>query len=160
MVGILHNLRSVHNTASIFRTADGAGVEKLYLCGTTPSPLDAFGRLRQDFTKVSLGAESSVSWELRARTADCIRRLKAAGYFICAAEITPYAVPYTEAKFLGARAPKIALVMGHETEGVPKSILARCDGVVSIPMHGKKESLNVAVAFGILAFEIAKSDVC
>ena len=155
MIGILHNLRSAHNTASIFRTADGAGAEILYLCGTTPSPLDAFGRLRQDFAKVSLGAESSVPWESCARTADCIRRLKAAGYFICAAELAPGAVPYHEAEFLKAHASKIALVMGHETEGIPKSILARCDGVVSIPMRGKKESLNVSVAFGILAFEIA-----
>lgn len=160
MIGILHNLRSAHNTASIFRTADGAGVEKLYLCGTTPSPLDAFGRIRADFTKVALGAESSVPWESCARTADCIRRLKAAGYFICAAELAPDAVPYHEAQFLREYAPKIALVVGHETEGVPKSILARCDGIVSIPMRGKKESLNVAVAFGILAFEIMKSDVC
>lgn len=159
MIGILHNLRSVHNTASIFRTADGAGVEKLYLCGTTPSPLDAFGRIRADFAKVALGAELSVPWESCARTADVIRRLKAAGYFICAAELAPHAAPYHEAEFLRAHAPKIALVMGHETEGVSKGILARCDGAVSIPMRGTKESLNVAIAFGILAFEIARNEV-
>jgi len=159
MIGILHNLRSVHNTASIFRTADGAGVERLYLCGTTPSPEDAFGRVRQDFAKVSLGAESSVSWESCARTADCIRRLKAEGYFICAAELVSGAVPYAEAAFLKERARKIAVVVGHETGGIPKGILARCDGIVYIPMRGRKESLNVAVAFGVLAFEIARNEV-
>lgn len=159
MIGILHNLRSAHNTASIFRTADGAGVEKLYLCGTTPPPLDVFGRLRQDFTKVSLGAESYVPWESCARTADCIRRLRVAGYFICAVELAPGAVPYHKAEFLKANAGKIALIVGHETEGIPKAILARCDGVVSIPMRGKKESLNVAIAFGIVAFEIARREV-
>ncbi len=156
MVAILHNIRSAHNVASIFRTADGAGVQKLYLCGITPGPLDVFGRNREDFAKVALGAEKAVSFEKVARTADCIRRLKAAGYFVCALELAPGAVPYCDAVFLKAHAGKIAIVVGHETEGIPKRILARCDAVVSIPMRGMKESLNVSVAFGVIAFEMAR----
>lgn len=52
MVGILHNIRSAHNVGSIFRTADGAGFQKLYLCGITPTPHDALGRPRKDMVKV------------------------------------------------------------------------------------------------------------
>ncbi len=156
MVAILHNVRSAHNVASIFRTADGAGVLRLYLCGITPGPLDAFGRNRKDFTKVALGAEKTVPFEKVARTADCIRHLKARGYFICALELARGAVPYYEATFLAANREKIAIVVGHETEGIPKSILARCDAAIMIPMRGEKESLNVSVAFGVIAFEIAR----
>ncbi len=159
MVAILHNLRSAHNTGSIFRTADGAGISKLYLCGTTPSPFDIFGKPRQDFAKVALGAEHSVLWEKCARTADCIRRLKAEGYFICAGEFSSTSIPYHEAPCVMRPPEKIALVVGHEVDGIPKSILARCDAIIHIPMCGTKESLNVSVAFGILAFEISKNRI-
>lgn len=158
-VGILSNIRSAHNVGSMFRTADAAGLERLYLCGITPNPDDMLGSATKSLQKTALGAEKSVSWEKCARTADCIRRLKAAGYFICAVELTPSAIPYYEADCLKNNTDKLAFIVGHEVDGVPKVLLDKCDTVISIPMHGKKESLNVAVAFGIIAFEIARHSI-
>ncbi len=143
----------------MFRTADAAGIERLYLCGITPSPEDMLGSARKSLEKTALGAEKTVPWEKRARTADCIRKLKAEGYFVCAVELAPGAVPYSEAACLRKDADKLAFVVGHEVEGISKAVLDRCDAVVSIPMRGKKESLNVAVAFGIIAFEIARHSI-
>lgn len=156
-IALLSNIRSAHNVGSMFRTADAAGIERLYLCGITPSPADMLGSARKSLEKTALGAENSVPWEKCARTADCIRRLKASGYLICAVELTPTAVPYYEADCLKKNTEKLAFIVGHEVDGLPKALLNKCDVVVNIPMHGKKESLNVAVAFGIIAFEIAKN---
>lgn len=155
-VAVLCNIRSAHNVGSMFRTADAAGIDQLYLCGITPSPLDMLGSATKSLQKTALGAEKTVPWEKRARTADCIRKLKAAGYFICAVELTPSAISYYDADCLKKNTDKLAFIVGHEVDGVPKALLEKCDAVISIPMHGKKESLNVAVAFGIIAFEIAK----
>ncbi len=156
-IGILSNIRSAHNVGSMFRTADAAGIERLYLCGITPSPADMLGSARKMLEKTALGAEKTVPWEKYARTADCIRTLKAAGYFICAVELTPDAAPYYEADCLKNNMHKLAFIVGHEVDGLPRVIINKCDAVISIPMHGAKESLNVAVAFGIIAFEIAKN---
>ena len=158
-VAILSNIRSAHNVGSMFRTADAAGMSALYLCGITPSPADMLGSAMKSMEKTALGAEKTVPWEKYARTADCIRKLKAAGYFVCAVELTPHAVPYYDAECLKSGTDKLAFVVGHEVDGVPQAIIDRCDAVVCIPMHGKKESLNVAVAFGIIAFEIARHSI-
>lgn len=152
---------------SMFRTADAAGIERLYLCGITAAPVkpeghgahgphDMLGSATKSLEKTALGAEKTVPWEKCARTADCIRKLKAAGYFICAIELTPSAIPYYDADCLKKNTDKLVFIVGHEVDGVPKAILEKCDAVICIPMHGKKESLNVAVSFGVIAFEIAK----
>lgn len=152
---------------SMFRTADAAGLERLYLCGITPAPwpagstgarplTDMLGSATKSLQKTALGAEKSVPWEKCARTADCMRKLKAAGYFICAVELTPSAISYYEADCLKKNTDKLAFIVGHEVDGVPKALLEKCDAIICVPMHGTKESLNVAVAFGIIAFEIAK----
>ena len=159
MVAILHNIRSAHNVGSMFRTADAAGVERLYLCGITASPADMLGSARTMLEKTALGAEKSVPWKKCARTADCIRRLKADGYYICAVELADGAAPYYKADCLRNNTDKLAFIVGHEVDGLPKVLLDKCDTVVCIPMHGAKESLNVAVAFGIIAFEIAKNTI-
>lgn len=156
MIAILHNIRSAHNVGSMFRTADAAGVDRLYLCGITPTPNDMLGSARKSLEKTALGAEKIVLWKKLARIADCIRRLKADGYFICAIELTKDAVPYHAADFLKKNTDKLAFIVGNEVKGLPQSVITKCDAVVCIPMHGKKESLNVAVAFGIIAFEIAR----
>jgi 23S rRNA (guanosine2251-2'-O)-methyltransferase len=149
MIAVLDNIRSVHNVGSIFRTADGAGVEKIYCCGTTPTPLDAFGRVRKDFSKVSLGAEHSVAWEYCASTARTLAKIKKEGFSIVAIEQSPKAVSLAKAKLPRG---KVCLVFGNEVEGVSPAILKRADRIVEIPMRGKKESLNVSVAFGIAAY--------
>src|SRR6185369_8626604 len=83
---LLHNIRSVHNVGSIFRTADAAGVSKIILSGYTPTPVDRFQKPRADFTKVSLGAERSVAWQYVSTLASTIQKLKSEGYTIIAIE--------------------------------------------------------------------------
>ena len=155
MIVVLHNIRSLHNVGSIFRTADAAGVEKIYLCGITPAPLDRFSKERPQLTKVSLGAEKIVAWEKRTRTNDLIKKLKEDKFEIIGLEQSKKSVPYY--KFKKSRDNKIALIMGNEVRGLPASLLNKCDKILQIPMYGKKESLNVAVAFGIAVFYITHS---
>lgn len=152
MIAILHNIRSLFNVGSIFRTADAAGIEKLYLCGITPTPLDVFGRPRAQIAKVALGGEKTVPWEYVRRTSDAIKRVKREGVTVVAVEQATRAVPYYQLKAQSYKLPKLALIVGHEVRGIPQSILRQCDAIIDIPMYGKKESLNVGVAFGIVAF--------
>lgn len=169
MVAILYNIRSLHNVGSIFRTADAAGVEKIYLCGITPAPFDEFGRLRTQLTKVSLGAEKYVEWKHVKSTTWLIDKLKKEKYKILAIEQNKKSIPYYKANSKGQRAnSRIALIIGNEVKGLPFSILKRADKILEIPMRGAvvrhanhprrtgqgKESLNVSVAFGIAAFHL------
>jgi len=150
MVAILHNIRSLHNVGSMFRTADAAGIEKMYLCGITPTPLDRFGVVRQQVAKVALGAEKTVAWEAVRSTTALISKLKKEGYKVLAVEQAKNSTPYFKLKTSNLK--QIALIVGAEVKGLSAAILKKCDKVLEIPMHGKKESLNVAVAFGIVIF--------
>ena len=168
MIAILHNIRSLHNVGSMFRTADGAGVEKIYLTGITPAPVDEFGHSRPQLTKVSLGAEKFVPWDNTARSPKAINKLfeklKKDGYKIFALEINKKSVPYhkitTSSQDQGScEDNKLALVVGNEVRGLSPSILKKCDRILEIPMRGKKESLNVAVAFGIAVYHFCHCEV-
>ncbi len=152
MVAVLHNIRSIHNVGSIFRTADGAGIRKLYLCGITPTPMDRFGKLREDFGKVSLGAEQTVLWEHVATTSRTIKILKSEEYEVVAVEQSVRSIDF---EIYRPKSKKIALLIGNEVRGLTPSILKKSDTILEIPMRGKKESLNVSVAFGIVAYHIA-----
>lgn len=151
---ILNNIRSIHNVASIFRTADAAGVKKIYLCGITPGPVDRFQRPVPQFLKVSLGAEEYVGWERAASAIRLIDRLKREGKKIFAVEQARNAVPYYGLRLSRKSIEDAVLIMGEEVKGLPSSILTRADKALEIPMQGRKESLNVAVAFGIVAFHL------
>ncbi|MEK7464706.1 MAG: TrmH family RNA methyltransferase [Patescibacteria group bacterium] len=154
IIVVLHNVRSLHNVGSIFRTADAAGIKKIYLCGITPSPLDRFGKLREQFKKVSLGAENSVQWEKSLSTTQLIVRLKKQDYKILAVEQAKRATPYYKINRSYVKNFKTCLVLGNEIKGIPTSILKKADKILEIPMRGEKESLNVAVAFGIVAYSL------
>lgn len=147
---ILHNIRSVHNTASIFRAADGAGVKKIYLTGYTPKPIDEFGKIRNDFKKISLGAEKTVEWEYKKDINKIINYLKTERVNVIALEQHPKAINYKKFK------PKfpLALIVGNEVRGIPQNILKKCDAIIEIPMRGKKESLNISIATGIAIYQI------
>ena len=123
MVVLLHNIRSLHNVGSIFRTADAVGVKKLYLCGITPSPLDRFKEVRSDVAKVALGAEKTVAWEKVPSTSKLITSLKKEGYTIVALEQSPRSVPYFTLQVTRSTLHKVALILGAEVEGIPASIL-------------------------------------
>jgi 23S rRNA (guanosine2251-2'-O)-methyltransferase len=145
---LLHNIRSEHNVGAIFRTADGAGIAKLYLAGYTPSPIDRFGRVVPEIEKTSLGASRMVSYEQVEDTLLLIARLQAQGVQVVVVEQTASSislydfVPATDALY----------IVGNEVEGVPTDICAAADVCIMIPMAGEKESLNVATATGIALF--------
>lgn len=139
---------------SIFRTADAAGVEKIYLGGITPAPLDKYGRENKRLAKVALGAEKTVAWERRDSALLAIKELKSQGYKIISLEQSPKAISIFKATL--APKKKYALALGAEVEGLSQDILGQSDMVVEIPMRGKKESLNVAVAFGVAVFQLLR----
>ncbi|MDO8728933.1 MAG: TrmH family RNA methyltransferase [bacterium] len=148
---ILENLRSVENTASIFRTADGFKVSKIILIGTTPTPLDRFGRKRQDFAKVSLGAEKIVDWEYKKEIISVLDNLKEDGFQIIALEQTSTSI---DLKSL-IKPDRFAIIVGNEVTGVSKEAIDASDIVAEIPMLGHKESLNVSVAAGVALFVLS-----
>ena len=147
---ILENLRSVENTASIFRTAEGLGVSKIILVGTTPAPLDRFGRKRADFAKVSLGSEEFISWEVGKSISSVIEELKEQNFKIITLEQTSNSTNLKN--FQTSNLSNFALIVGNEVDGVSRVALDNSDVIVEIPMQGKKESLNVSVSTGIALF--------
>ncbi len=153
---ILHNIRSVHNVGSIFRTADAAGVSRIILSGYTPPPVDRFGLPRKDFAKVSLGAEQTIPWEQVKTFAAAVKKLKKENYKLVAVEQDKKSVSIFDFKTLksASRRIPVALVLGNEVLGLSPAALKLCDAIVEIPMHGKKESLNVSVAAGIAMFAL------
>jgi tRNA G18 (ribose-2'-O)-methylase SpoU len=151
-IAILDNLRSVHNVGSIFRTANAAGIEKLILCGTTPTPLDNKGNKRKDFAKVALGAEETVIWEYVEETKNALELLKQEGFYIVAFEQDEKSVDYKKVSVESKE--NLAIVIGPEVTGITQEVLALCDVIAEIPMLGTKESLNVTIAFGIGIYRI------
>lgn len=149
---LLHNIRSTHNVGAIFRTADAAGVSKIYLSGYTPTPIDRFGREVKELSKTALGGENSVEWECVKNPVTLIKNLKKEKVQIISIEQDKKSVDYKKVK------PKypVLVAMGNEVEGIDKNILKLSDIIAEIPMRGKKESLNVAVSFGIALFRILK----
>lgn len=144
---ILNSIRSNYNVGSIFRTSDGAMIEKLYLCGYTPHPP------KKEILKTALGATESVNWEYFKDPLNVIKELKSKGIKICALELTENSIPYYE---LTKNDFPLALVVGNEISGVSQDILDHCDFAIEIPQYGIKQSLNVAVAYGIAVYEIRK----
>lgn len=136
---LAHSIRSLWNVGSLFRTADAFHVEKIFLTGYTAVPP------RREISKTALGAEEYVPWEKEEDPRKTIAQLKKQGYAIVALEQARGAVDVKDF----APPSKVCLIVGHEVLGVPKELLQLCDAIVHIPMHGKKESLNVAVAAGI-----------
>src|SRR3989344_4142637 len=149
---IIHNIRSVENVGAMFRTADAAGVNKIYLTGYTPAPLDRFGRKRRDLVKSALGAEEFVSWEQKKSIFPLLAKLKREKYLIIAIEQDEKSIDYKKVRLK----QKNVFIVGAEVSGIPKNILQKCDVIAEIPMRGKKESLNVSVALGIVLFSALK----
>lgn len=138
------NIRSLFNVGALFRTCDAFGVAKLYLTGYTGTPP------RAEITKTALGAERTVPWEHHRQTVRLLRELHRQGIRIVALEQTRRSVPLPEYR---PRFP-LALVVGNEVNGVNPAVCRMADDVVAIPMHGAKESLNVAVATGVALYAL------
>ncbi len=164
---VLDNIRSRENVGSIFRTADAAGVSKIYLCGITPTPHQTdplttnrrggfgAGQAPDKIAKTALGAEKWVPWEYHRQTWRLLAKLKKEGINIIALEQTKDAENiFMFGSSTSKHTKPMALVVGNEVRGLSPQILKYCDKKISIPMYGKKESLNVAVAAGVALYSI------
>lgn len=147
---ILPDIRSSLNVGSIFRTADACGINKIYLVGYTPTPLDSFGRINKEIAKTALGAENNIPWEKVENISKLMTKLKKEGFYLIAIEQAETSVDYKKVK----PQHKNAFIFGNEVDGLSKSILKKCDVVAEIPMAGNKESLNVSVSAGVALFRI------
>ena len=153
---VLDNIRSRENVGAIFRTADAAGVSKIFLCGITPAPP------HEKISKTALGAEKWVPWEYHKQTWRLLRQIKQNTLYSAIADYKVFSIIALEqtkksVNIFKLKIPKncsIVLVVGNEIKGLSPKILNYCDGIVSIPMFGKKESLNVSVAAGIAVYAI------
>jgi len=149
---ILPDIRSAINVGAIFRTADAVGIDRIFLVGCTPRPSDTFGRIQKDIAKSALGAETWIPWFYNKTLIPLIKKLKKDGYEIVALEQDNRSIDYRKLKV----PQKVAIILGEEVNGLDKKVLDICDQIIEIPMHGKKESLNVSVACGIALFRILR----
>ena len=147
LIIILDNVRSAFNVGSVFRTADAAQNTQIYLCGITPTPDNP------KICKTSLGAEKTVKWEYFSNTLLAIEKLKETNIPIYSVEVTKQSKHFQTFNYFKQNEEKIALVFGHEINGVSQPVLDLSDDFIYIPMGGVKESLNVATTASILIFE-------
>jgi 23S rRNA (guanosine2251-2'-O)-methyltransferase len=147
---LLDNIRSAWNVGAIFRTADGLGIDKLYLCGITPTPDSEAVR------KTSLGAEEAVVWEYSRDALETVNKLKDESHKFIVLEQDNRAIPLTDYQSLNPDSKIPILIVGNEVTGVDPELLDICDQIIHIPMLGQKRSLNVEVAFGIAAFQLTR----
>lgn len=146
-IGLLDNIRSIHNVGSMFRSADGAGVFHLHLTGITATPE------HPKLSKAALGANEIIPWTYHRNGVDAAIMLRDCGYHLWALERLNSPTP----PLISPDSPlpeKLALIVGNERAGVDPGIMALCHGVISLPMMGEKSSLNVAVAFGIAIYSL------
>lgn len=141
---VLNNIRSLHNVGAIFRTADGVGVEKIWLCGITGYPP------QEGIAKTALGAQDHVPWEYREDVLGLLKELKQEGYQVVLLEQMQGSLAHDAFKPQGP----VCLVVGNEVSGVNSQLQFLCDAAIEIEMNGIKNSLNVAVAFGIAAYQL------
>lgn len=154
---LLPDIRSAHNVGSIFRSADCFGVEKIFLTGTTPQPIDRFGRNttgpQKEIAKTALGGEKSVAWEYNKSATVILNQAKKNGFHIVGVEQSKDSISLSEFKKT-IKADNILLIFGNEVTGISKDILKKCQSVIEIKMEGDKESLNVSVCAGVVLYEI------
>ncbi|MCC7301690.1 MAG: RNA methyltransferase [Bacteroidia bacterium] len=146
LVIVLDQVRSAMNVGSVFRTADAFSVQAVFLCGITSVPPDP------EIHKTALGATESVYWEHFSSGSEAVIRLKKLGYRVFALEQVHGATDLCA--FLPASDEKIAIVLGHEVNGVSGEVIRLCDGAIEIPQFGMKHSLNVAVSAGIVIWDL------
>jgi tRNA G18 (ribose-2'-O)-methylase SpoU len=158
IVLIAHNVRSTHNVGSLLRTAEGLGVQKVYLTGYTPYPLRAgdtrlphlAAKLHKQIQKTALDAESLVDWEQYEDVFALLSQLKQRGWTVAAVEQAPSSIALPEYQ----PPERCALLVGREVEGIEPEVLAQCDAVLEIPMFGRKESFNVVQAAAMALYHL------
>jgi 23S rRNA (guanosine2251-2'-O)-methyltransferase len=162
LILIIHNVRSAHNVGSLLRTAEGLGIEKVYITGYSPYPLaenderlpHISRRAAQQIDKTALGAAEMIDWQHHENIGDCLDKLKSQGFLIAALEQTPQAKQLAELK----SSEDLALVVGNEVEGLDKPTLANINLHLKIPMLGRKESFNVAAVAAMALYHLRYID--
>lgn len=144
---VVDNVRSIYNVGSIFRTSDAAFVEHVYVAGISGTPDNPAVH------KTALGAQDTVPWTYDADAIEVVRSLKTQGYTVGILEITDNPTPTTDAS---AEHFPMCLVLGNELHGVDDEIVQMADLALEIPQYGAKQSLNVAVAYGIAVFDLVR----
>ncbi|HET54765.1 MAG TPA: TrmH family RNA methyltransferase [Ignavibacteria bacterium] len=147
VVVVLDSIRSSYNVGSIFRTSDGAMIEKLVAAGYTPHPP------KKEVLKTALGSQDSVDWEYAKNPVEIVNEYKSKGYKICALEQTNKSIAYHS---LTKDVFPLCLIIGNEITGVKQELIDLCDFSIEIPQYGIKQSLNVAVAYGVSIFELRR----
>lgn len=141
---LVHNIRSLHNVGSIFRSADAFGISEIVLSGYTATPP------RSDINKTAIGAEEFVDWTHFESGIEAIESLRKDGYYIVGLEQTTESTPLPE--FDVQAHDKICLVLGNEVTGIDEEVLPLIHEFVAIPQYGHKHSLNVSVAAGVVLY--------
>ncbi|MDR1345604.1 MAG: RNA methyltransferase [Bacteroidales bacterium] len=149
LVVVLDNIRSMHNVGALFRTCDAFNVEKLYLCGITATPP------HKEISKTALGATESVAWEYVEDVVNIVQQLKKQKYKVYIVEQTSQSILLNQ--WHPTPGEKIAIVLGNEVFGVDNRLLSECNGALEIPQYGTKHSLNVAIAGGIVIWELCRN---
>jgi len=142
----LHNVRSLHNVGSVFRSADAFGIKEILLSGYTPIPP------RPEITKTAIGAEEFVDWKYFEDADDVFKYLQRYGAAVYGLEQTTDSIPLPS--FNPPTNNPLCLLMGNEVTGIEDELLARLDGFLSIPQFGQKHSLNVSVATGVVLYAL------
>lgn len=152
LVLIIHNVRSAYNVGSLFRTADGAGVDTVILSGYTPSPakdgVQFLTQAEKEIAKTALGAERVMKWSRESSFSRRVKKLHAEGFTLVALEQDAKSIDYREY----TTNKNIALLVGNEVNGLDRRVLKQCDAIIDLPMYGSKNSLNVSVAGGIALY--------
>ncbi|MEJ2902607.1 RNA methyltransferase [Pedobacter panaciterrae] len=145
VIVVLDNVRSMHNIGSVFRTADGFAIEKLYLCGITAQPP------HREIEKTALGATQSVEWVHFETTLDAVASLKADGYRVIGIEQAAGSIMLNTYKPKSSE--KYALIFGNEVNGVSDEVMAQIDECIEIPQFGTKHSFNIVISAGIVLWD-------
>ncbi len=146
---ILDNVLDTYNIGSIFRLADAVAAKKIYITGEAETPPN------HRIKKASINTMEVVEWEYAETTVEAITRVKgeAERVKIVAIEQVEGSIPYDKFEY----GLPIALVVGHESDGVSEETLKLCDATVELPMFGINKSLNVMVSLGIVLYEVVES---
>lgn len=145
VVVVLDNLRSMHNVGSVFRTADGFSIEKIFLCGITAQPP------HREIEKTALGATQSIEWVYKETTVEAVQQLKKDGYKIIAIEQAQNSTMLHD--FRPDLNQKFALIFGNEVNGVSEEVMATIDECIEIPQFGTKHSFNIVISAGIVLWD-------
>jgi tRNA G18 (ribose-2'-O)-methylase SpoU len=143
-------VRSAYNVGSVFRTADAFPVEAIYLCGITCYPP------HKEIEKTALGAENTVTWKYFKTTKEAIEEIKGKGHKVYAVEQAEKSIMLNQSSVISHQS-SVALVFGHEVNGVQQEIIDMCDGCIEIPQGGTKHSLNIAVSAGVVLWEFFRA---